>query len=105
MGKRAEEALDIATIDDLKTYLRVSHAAYMQVGVYTYYLTDVNSHAWRVQDTNELNEKAHYVDCSDLVPTIDEFLHVPFTDEGESIEDLFADATFFASEGSVKDFD
>ena len=34
---------------------------------------------------------------SELVPTISEFLELPFLD-GKSIKDLFDDATFYASE-------
>ena len=66
-----------------------------------YYLTDVNDQYWRAQDTNQFNEKGHYVDCSPLVPTIAEFLDLPFH-EGKSIRDLAAEATFYAS-GDGKD--
>ena len=43
----------------------------------------------------------HYVDASPLVPTIAEFLELPFCD-GRSVTDLFAEATFYAS-GDGKD--
>lgn len=96
MGIKAPEALDV-TFDDLTTYLHANHAVYMEVGGETYYLTDVNDRYWRVQDTTKFNDKGHYVDMSGLVPTISEFLELPFLD-GKSIKDLFDDATFYASE-------
>ena len=76
MGKKDVEALDIA-FDDLPTYLHTNHAVYMEVADGLYYLTDVNDQYWRAQDTNQFNEKGHYVDCSPLVPTIAEFLDLP----------------------------
>ena len=96
MGIKAPEALDV-TFDDLTTYLHAKHSVYMEVDGATYYLTDVNDRYWRAQDTTKLNEKGHYVDASELVPTISEFLELPFL-EGKSIKDLFDDATFYASE-------
>lgn len=96
MGIKAPEALDV-TFDDLTTYLHANHAVYMEVGGETFYLTDVNDRYWRVQDTAKFNDKGHYVDCSELVPTISEFLELPFLD-GKSIKDLFDEATFYASE-------
>jgi len=100
MGKKDVEALDIA-FDDLPTYLHTNHAVYMEVADGLYYLTDVNDQYWRAQDTNQFNEKGHYVDCSPLVPTIAELLDLPFH-EGKSIRDLAAEATFYAS-GDGKD--
>ena len=97
MGVKAEEKLEI-TFDELATYLRTHHAAYMDVNGVSYYLTDVNDHYWRVQDTAKLNEKNHYVDCSELVPTVGEFLELPFGENGKSIKDLFDEADFYASE-------
>ena len=94
MGKKDVEALEI-TIDELPTYLHTNHSAYMEVADGLYYLTDVNDQYWRAQDTNQFNEKGHYVDCSPLVPTIAEFLDLPFH-EGKSIRDLAAEATFYA---------
>ncbi len=96
MGVKAAEALDV-TYDGLPTYLHANHSVYMEVDGATYYLTDVNDRYWRVQDTTQFNEKGHYVDMSELVPTISEFLELPFL-EGKSIKDLFDDATFYASE-------
>ena len=82
MGKKDVEALEI-TIDELPTYLHTNHSAYMEVA------------------DGQFNEKGHYVDCSPLVPTIAEFLDLPFH-EGKSIRDLAAEATFYAS-GDGKD--
>lgn len=96
MGRKAEEALELATIDDLVAYLRETHSAYMQTGAETYYLTDANDIYWRAQDTNELNEKDHFIDCSELVPTLSEFIDLPFI-EGESIRDVFDTSSFYAS--------
>ena len=95
MGVKAAEVLEVS-YDDLRTYLHANHAVYMEVEGATYYLTDVNDRYWRVQDTAQLNEKGHYVDCSELVQTIGEFLELPFAD-GKSIKDLFDQATFYAS--------
>lgn len=96
MGTKAAEALDVS-FEELPTYLHANHSVYMDVDSETYYLTDVNDRYWRVQRTDELNEKGHYVDASELVPTISEFLELPFKD-GEAIKDVFDRATFFASE-------
>lgn len=95
MGKKAAEALDIS-YDQLADYLHVNHAVYMKVDNDVYYLTDCNFEAWRAQDTSVRNNKNHFVDCSALVPTVDEFLALPFV-HGKTIEDVFAHATFFAS--------
>lgn len=95
MGVKAAEVLEVS-YDDLKTYLHANHSVYMEVEGATYYLTDVNDRYWRVQDTAQLNEKGHYVDCSELVPTLSEFLELPFAD-GKSIKDLCEGATFYAS--------
>ena len=95
MGVKADEALDVS-FDDMPIYLHTHHSLYMDLDGKTYYLTDVNDRYWRVQDTSQLNEKGHYVDCSPLVPTISEFLELPFGDKG-SIKDHFDEATFYAS--------
>lgn len=95
MGVKAAEVLEVS-YDELRTYLHANHAVYMEVEGATYYLTDVNDRYWRVQDTAQLNDKGHYVDCSELVQTISEFLELPFA-EGKSIKDLFEQATFYAS--------
>ena len=96
MGVKAEEKLDIA-LDDLTNYLHANHAMYMEVNGELFYLSDVNDRYWRVQDTSKLNEKGHYVDCSELVPTLSEFLRLPFGEANKSITDLFDEATFYAS--------
>ena len=48
------------------------------------------------------NEKDHFVDCSELVPTVDEFLALPFI-HGKTIKDVFDHATFYASISGEKD--
>lgn len=95
MGKKAEEILDLV-FDDLQTYLHANHSVYMVVDGAAYYLTDANDRYFRAQRTDVLNEKGHYVDCSELVPTISEFLDLPFMD-GQSIRQVFNRAKFFAS--------
>lgn len=95
MGRKADEVLEIG-LDEFEDYLRVHHSVYMEYGDKLYYLTDANTHYWRAQDTSVLNEKNHYVDCSDLVPYVGEFLVVPFAD-GKTIPEAFEDATFYAS--------
>ena len=52
MGMKAEEKLEIAA-DELKTYLHANHSVYMDVDGRSYYLTDVNDHYWRAQDTED----------------------------------------------------
>ncbi|MFC2647609.1 MAG: CDP-alcohol phosphatidyltransferase [Coriobacteriaceae bacterium] len=101
MGRRATEALGI-TYDQLADYLHKNHSVYMKIGSKVYYLTDVNYEAWRAQDTSQLNSKGHYIDCSDLVDTVDEFLALPFID-GQTIKDVFDGATFYASIKGQKD--
>ena len=95
MGKRASEALDI-NYDQLADYLHSHHSVYMKIDSKVYYLTDVNYEAWRAQDTSQRNEKGHYIDCSDLVNTVDEFLALPFVG-GKTIKDVFDGASFYAS--------
>ena len=94
MGKKSSEVLQIS-YEDLVEYLHSNHSVYMQVGHQVYYLTDVNFEAWRAQDTSIRNSKNHFVDCSELVPTVDEFLALPFIN-GKTIKDVFAHATFYA---------
>ncbi len=96
MGTKAEEPLEIAE-DDFTLYLRANHSVYMEVDGTLYYLTDVNDRYWRAQDTTQFNDKGHYVDCSEIVPTIGEFLALPFHGD-ETILDVFDRATFYASE-------
>ncbi len=95
MGKRATEPLDI-DYAGLAEYLHCNHSVYMRVDNRLFYLTDANFEAWRAQDTSHRNHKNHYIDCSPLVDTLDEFLSLPFVD-GKTIEDSFDHATFYAS--------
>ena len=92
MGTKAVDALEIS-FEDMPMYLRAKHSVYMDVNGASYYLTDVNDRYWRAQK----NEKGHYGDCSELVPTVGEFLDIPFVD-GKSLKEVFDDATFYASE-------
>ena len=100
MGKIAQEKLDI-NYDELADYLHVNHSVYMKCGSKVYYLTDVNYEAWRAQDTSIRNSKNHFVDCSDLVPTVDEFLSLPFVD-GHTIKEVFDPCEFYPSTKGVK---
>ena len=95
MGMKATEALDV-TLEDLPMYLRANHSVYMDVDGTEYYLTDVNDRFWRAQDVAQLNDKGHYVDCSELVPTIGEFMDLAFVD-GKAIPEVVESATFYAS--------
>ena len=100
MGRMSTEPLQIETIDDLVDYLRGAHSAYVQYGAQTYYLTDANDIYWRAQNTNELNEKGHFVDCSELVPVLSEFIDLPFYESStgkKSLRDMFDRCTFYAS--------
>ncbi|EHF02510.1 MULTISPECIES: hypothetical protein [Olsenella] len=101
MGKKAAEELEI-NYDELADYLHSNHSVYMKVDNDVYYLTDVNFEAWRAQDTSRRNSKNHFVDCSDLVPTVDEFLSLPFM-HGKTIKDVFDSAKFYASVKGVKE--
>ena len=101
MGKKASEVLDI-NFEELADYLHEHHSIYMQVDSNVYYLTDVNYEAWRAQDTSRRNSKNHFVDCSELVQTLDEFLTLPFI-QGKTIKDVFSNAKFFASIKGQKD--
>jgi len=96
MGTKATEAL-VVSFDDLPNYLHARHSVYMDIDGSSFYITDANDKYWRAQDTTQFNEKDHYVDASELVPTLSEFLGLPFIN-GESIEEVFDRATFYASE-------
>lgn len=102
MGKKAATPLDIKTIDELEEHLHQHHAAYMLFGNKMYYLTDVGENYWRAQDTAVRNHKNHFVDCSEIVPTLNEFLSLPFL-SGQTISDVIGDATFYASVLGEKD--
>ncbi len=95
MGKKAEDPIQLEG-DELEQYLRTNHSVYMDVAGKSYYLTDVNDHYWRVQDTAQLNDKGHYVDVSEPVATVSEFVDSPAVD-GKTINELQAQATFYPS--------
>ena len=101
MGKKATEALEIS-YEELADYLHYNHSVYMRVGHDIYYLTDANFEAWREQDTSKLNHKNHFTDCSPLVPTVDEFLSIPFI-HGATIKEIFDQAKFYASLSGEKE--
>ncbi|CDD68125.1 putative uncharacterized protein [Eggerthella sp. CAG:368] len=96
MGRQSEEALKVVSVEELMGYLSKEHSVYMQHGAQTYYITDANDIYWRAQDTNRLNEKGHFVDCSELIPILREFVELPFL-EGQSIKDVFDSSTFYPS--------
>ena len=96
MGRMSTEPIEFASVDELINYLRANHAIYMSYGNQTYYITDANDIYWRAQDTNTLNDKGHFVDCSELIPVVTEFVNLPFRD-GKSIVDMFDRATFYRS--------
>lgn len=96
MGVKSSEAIAFESIDDLIHHMRSQHSVYMQVEDQIYYLTDANDIYWRAQDTSKFNEKDHYVDCSQLVPIISEFIDLPFAN-GKSVRDMFEYATFYPS--------
>lgn len=95
MGQKAQEPIDVS-VEELPTYLRTHHSVFMDFGGKGYYLTDVNDHFWRVQDTAELNDKGHFTDISEPVSTVTEFLESPLVD-GKTMAEIYADATFYAS--------
>ena len=64
-------------------------------GEETYYVTHTDGY-WRVQDCGKLNGKGHFTDCSELVPTVNEVLHLPCID-GKSLYDVAPTAEFFDS--------
>jgi phage antirepressor YoqD-like protein len=101
MGKRATEELKL-TYDELIEYLQNNHSIYMRRGSNVYYITDANENYWRAQDTSIRNHKNHFVDCSELVPTVNEFLSLRFVN-GHTIEEIFDQCTFYASISGEKD--
>ena len=96
MGQKASEPIDISA-EELPTYLRARHSVFMDFGGKSYYLTDVNDHFWRVQDTAVLNEKGHFTDLTEPVDALEGFLASPVID-GKTIPELYPEAAFFASE-------
>ena len=95
MGVQAEEVLEVGSFDEFANYLRANTRVFMELGDKTYYLTHTDGY-WRAQDCSELNDKGHSVDCSELVPTLNELLGLAWLD-GKSVEDVFADAKFYKS--------
>ncbi|MCF0233247.1 MAG: hypothetical protein HUJ63_13580, partial [Enterococcus sp.] len=83
-------------LEDLGLYLRKNHSIFMEYDSRLFYLTDCNDRYWRAQKTEELNEKGHFVDDSELVASLNEFLNLKFY-EDKSITDMFDEAKFFAS--------
>lgn len=96
MGQKAQEPIDI-TVEELPTYLRMNHSVFMDLDGKSYYLTDVNDHFWRVQDTEQLNDKGHFVDVSEPIDTVDAFLAMPAIGD-RSILEVLPNAVFYASE-------
>ena len=94
MGVMAEEAVEIGP-DGVEGYLRANTRVFAKVGEDTYYVTHTDGY-WRVQDCAKLNEKGHFTDCSELVPTLHEVLHLPCID-GRSLADVSGEATFYES--------
>ena len=96
MGLKAQDPIALEG-EGLADYLRANHSLYMDLAGASYYLTDVNDHYWRVQDTSQKNEKGHYVDASEPVATLAEFLADPAFD-GKTLAEVAPEATFYASE-------
>lgn len=94
MGLKAEETIPM-DFEELLGYLRSKTRVFMDVDGGHYYVTHTDGY-WRVQDCDELNEKNHFADCSELVTTLAELAELPWHD-GKSIHDLCADATFHES--------
>ena len=95
MGLQAEETLDIADFDDLSNYLRAHTRVFMALDEKTYYLTHTDGY-WRAQDCAVLNDKGHFTDCSELVPTLGEFLGLSWID-GKSVAEVYPEAKFYRS--------
>ncbi len=94
MGVMAEDSIEISP-DELDGYLRAKTRLFAKVGEETYYVTHTDGY-WRVQDCGKLNDKGHFTDCSELVPTVNEVLHLPCID-GKSLYDVAPIAEFFDS--------
>lgn len=95
MGVQAEGVLEVGSFDEFANYLRANTRVFMELGDKTYYLTHTDGY-WRAQDCSELNDKGHFVDCSELVSTLNELLGLAWLD-GKGVEDVFADAKFYKS--------
>ena len=94
MGKMAEEAAEIGP-DTLDAYLRSNKRVFVKADKYTYYVTHTDGY-WRIQDCGRLNDKGHFTDCSDLVPTVGEVVNLPFHN-GATLLELADKAEFYPS--------
>lgn len=94
MGQKAEETISF-DYEGFVNYLRAKTRVFMDVDGATYYLTHTDGY-WRAQDCSKLNDKNHFVDCSELVPTLSELLGLAWLD-GKTVEDVFDKAVFYES--------
>jgi hypothetical protein len=94
MGLQAEEPLDL-NYEEFYNYLRSQTRIFFEVDGKTYYLTHTDGY-WRAQDCSKLNEKGHFTDCSELVPTLSEFMGLDWVD-GKTVKDRYDDAKVYAS--------
>ncbi len=94
MGVMAQEKLEIGP-EGLEGYLRSATRVFAKVGDGTFYVTHTDGY-WRVQDCSKLNEKGHFTDCSELVPTVGEVLNLPVFD-GKTLLEVAGSAEFFES--------
>lgn len=72
-------------------YLRAKTRAFLTIDEHQYYVTHTDGY-WRVQDCEELNEKGHFSDCSELVTTMPELVELAWLG-GKSVHDLFPKTT------------
>ena len=94
MGMKADEAISL-DFEALLSYLRSKTRVFMDVDGHEYYITHTDGY-WRVQDCGKLNDKGHFTDCSELVPTLNEVLHLPCIG-GRSLLDVADEAEFYES--------
>ena len=90
LGNYGVRTYQVSDLDEMESFYdyqlnRVITCVAMKVGSDVYYLTDVNYEAWRAQDTSRRNSKNHFVDCSELVSTVSEFLSLPFIHDGQRV--------------------
>ncbi len=71
-------------------YLRSTTRAFYTVDDHQFYVTHTDGY-WRVQDCDELNEKGHFSDCSELVTTMPELVELAWHGD-KSLHDLFGKA-------------
>lgn len=94
MGIKAEETIT-CDYEGFVQLLRGETRAFMDISDDEYYITHTDGY-WRIQDCHKLNDKGHFTDCSELVPTLPELMDLPWRD-GKSLHDLFDEATFHVS--------